>query len=328
MKCFCPLSVNPDTNIFKNINSGIFNPFTTNIKQNQSNFHNIKPGQNFGIWNKYQNLYNQIISHDKKSLNAIQNKKQDIFECKPFLSEIKIMVNDDADVEKDKNNSINSENNKDKEVMLLNNKRKKEKIYEINKCPSQSTNNESFSKKSSRGRKKKIENIKGKHTKFTSDNIMRKIKCHFFNYINDSLNKNLIDKNQIFFKLNNFVNENLKKDYNIILMKQTIKEIYLKYPISNKYKKYEKDINKNLIERVYSENKEIEVIKILDKTYIEIFNKLMEIELEKFCNEILEKDEKNGLLKEDSVDYLKNIKDLCINYEKWFSSKKGRKENK
>ena len=328
MKCFLPLSGNQNSNIFQKMNSSVFNPITNNIRQNSSNFLNTLPLQNIGIWNKYQNLYKQIISQDKKILNTAQNKKQNTFDSKPFLSEIKIIVNDDSNTEKGKNNSINNEDNKEKENMLLNIKRRREKIYEIHKCYSQSINNESFSKKSSRGRKKKIENIKGKHTKFTSDNIIRKIKCHFFNYINDSLNKNLVDKKQIFFKLDNFVNENLKKDYNINLMKQTIKEIYLKSPISNKYKKYEKDVNKNLIEKVYSEKKETEVIKILDNTYIQIFNQLMENELEKFCNEIVKKDEKNGLPKDDAVDYLNNIKELCINYENWFQAKKGRKEKK
>ena len=328
MKCFYPLSSNQNSNIFQKVNSSVFNPITTNIRQNHSNFLNTISGQNFGIWNKYQNLYHQIISQGKKILNTDQNKKQNTFECKPFLSEIKIIVNDDSNIEKGKNNTFNNEDNKDNDNLLLNKKRKREKIYEIHKCYSQSTNNESFSKKSSRGRKKKIENIKGKHTKFTADNIMRKIKCHFFNYINETLNRNLNDKKQVFFKLDNFVNENLKKDYNINLMKQTIKDIYLKSPISNKYKKYEKDINKNLIEKVYSENKEAEVMKILNNTYIQIFNKLMENELENFCNEIVKKDEKNGLSKEDAVDYLKNIKELCINYENWFDAKKGRKEKK
>ena len=44
--------------------------------------------------------------------------------------------------------------------------------------------------------------------------------------------------------------------------------------------------------------------------------------------EILEKEEKNGLPKIDSDNYLKEIKNLCENYEKWFLNKKGRKEKK
>ena len=55
-------------------------------------------------------------------------------------------------------------------------KNKKRDVFEINK--STSTNNESINNKSNRGRKKKEVIEKGNHTKFTDDNMMRKIKCH------------------------------------------------------------------------------------------------------------------------------------------------------
>ena len=67
------------------------------------------------------------------------------------------------------------------------------------------------------GRKKKAEMFKGNHTKFTDDNVIRKIKCHFLNFINNTLNKSLLNKKDTFLKLDNFVNDNLKKDYNRIL---------------------------------------------------------------------------------------------------------------
>ena len=76
----------------------------------------------------------------------------------------------------------------------------------------------------------------------------------------------------------------------------------------------EKDTNKKLIERIYLENNEIEAIKILDKTYIEVFNSLIKNDLDNFCEEILEKETKNGLTQSDSANYLKEIKNLCQNY--------------
>ena len=42
------------------------------------------------------------------------------------------------------------------------------------------------------GRKKKEEKEKGNHTKYSEDNIMRKIKSHFFNKFNILLNKSII----------------------------------------------------------------------------------------------------------------------------------------
>lgn len=67
-------------------------------------------------------------------------------------------------------------------------------------------------------------------------------------------------------------------------------------------------------------------MKILDKSYIETFNSLIENNLDNFCNEILKKDEKNGLDKMDINNYFNEIKNLCINYENWFQNKRGRKE--
>ena len=40
----------------------------------------------------------------------------------------------------------------------------------------------------------------------------------------------------------------------------------------------------------------------------------------------MKKDEKNGLSQTEAIDYLKNIKHLCLNYESWFIEKKGRRE--
>ena len=41
----------------------------------------------------------------------------------------------------------------------------------------------SINNKTNRGRKKKDVIEKGNHTKFTDDNMMRKIKCHFLNHL-------------------------------------------------------------------------------------------------------------------------------------------------
>ena len=166
------------------------------------------------------------------------------------------------------------------------------------------------------GRKKKAEMLKGNNNKFTDDNVIRKIKCHFLNFINNTLNKSLLNKKDTFLKLDNFVNENLKKDYNIKLMHQTIKDIYLTSKISNKYKKQSENMNKSLIDKIYSEKDEVETIKILEQTYIELFNKLKQEQLDEFCKEIIKKEVKNGLSEENANIYLTRIKYLCENYKK------------
>ena len=108
------------------------------------------------------------------------------------------------------------------------------------------------------------------------------------------------------------------------LMNKTIKDIYLNSKISNKYKNRKNDSNKELVERIYSENKETDTIKILEKEYIELFTELMENNIDKFCNEILNKEEKNGLPHEQTSFFFDKMKRLCNNYKDWFEMKRGR----
>ena len=51
------------------------------------------------------------------------------------------------------------------------------------------------------GSKAKDSNIKGKHNKFSEDNIMRKINTNVFKYINEQLNAKLKNKYFKFLKL-------------------------------------------------------------------------------------------------------------------------------
>ena len=273
-------------------------------------------------WNKYQNLYSQIILHDKTALN-IKKMKKPKTRYKTSLSDIKVIYNEASESSQTSNDDDNDKNECNELLGKKTIREKKSKdIFEISK--STSTNNESFSNKKSRGRKKKDVIEKGNHTKFTDDNMMRKIKCHFFNHINNSLNNSLTDKKLVFLKLDNLINENLKRDYNMELMNKTIKDIYLNSKISNKYKNRKNDSNKELVERIYSENKETDTIKILEKEYIELFTELMENNIDKFCNEILNKEEKNGLPHEQTSVFFDKMKRLCNNYKDWFEKKRGR----
>ena len=273
-------------------------------------------------WNKYQNLYSQIILRDKTALN-IKKMKKPKTRYKTSLSNIKVIYNEASESSQTSNDDDNDKNECNELLGKKTIREKKSKdIFEISK--STSTNNESFSNKKSRGRKKKDVIEKGNHTKFTDDNMMRKIKCHFFNHINNSLNNSLTDKKLVFLKLDNLINENLKRDYNMELMNKTIKDIYLNSKISNKYKNRKNDSNKELVERIYSENKETDTIKILEKEYIELFTELMENNIDKFCNEILNKEEKNGLPHEQTSVFFDKMKRLCNNYKDWFEKKRGR----
>ena len=326
MKINFPISCNNNSIFHKKVSS-VFNPATPTFINYSKNYSYINFFPNsFNNWNTYQNLYSKIILQDKTAINSFKNKKHNSKEYKPFLSNIKIIYNEETDSYKASN--IEENEKKDSEKLLGNKTKRKhfnvEKcdILEINKNPI--NNNESFTTTQNRGRKKKEVIEKGNHTKFTDDNMMRKIKCHFFNCVNSTLNDSLNNKSQTFLKLDNFINENLKRDYNIDLMNKTIREIYIYSKISNKYKKKSNDTNQQLVEKIYLENKENETIKILQKKYIEIFDELINDKLDEFCAEILKKEEKNGLPQEQASVFLDKMKNLCNNYKDWFEKKRGR----
>ena len=206
------------------------------------------------------------------------------------------------------------------------------------------------------GRKKKDEKEKGNHTKYSNDNIMRKIKSNFMDFCHKLLNRSIKDRNLQFLKLNSKINENLKRDYNIELFKKTIQDLYENSSISSKYRKQIKECsekNKMIIQEIYKkENEEIEAIKILKLTYGELFqifrkkianispeleDKIKDItllqsdefnDINKFFNEIREQEINKKEPLEVIEEYLNNVKYLCLTYEDWFNDKKGRNRNK
>ncbi len=180
---------------------------------------------------------------------------------------------------------------------------------------------------------------------------MRKIKSNFMSFCHELINRSLKNKNWTFVRMKSNVNEYLKRDFNIQLLNKTFRELYEETPISSRFrseKRDRKDDNKNLIHKIYLENVEIDTIKLLNLTYRELFSvftrkiKNMDPELEmkiegislletnefsniyKFFEEIEENLKKDKEPEEDIKNYLESLKNLCMNYENWFSNKKGR----
>jgi hypothetical protein len=191
-------------------------------------------------------------------------------------------------------------------------------------------NGKTYEKKTNCGRKSKESNEKGSHDKFSDDNIMRKIKSNLLNYGHKRLNNSFENKKLYFLKLSSEINENLKKDYNEKLMKTILKELYETSPISTKYRKQKIDNfdhNKQLIEKIYKEQEEIEVINRLNITYLDLLDEFKIFYLENFLNEIRE-EEKDKMPEEKIEIYIEKIKKLCLNYESWFLNKNGRNRKK
>ena len=195
-----------------------------------------------------------------------------------------------------------------------------------------------------------------RHNKFSKHNTINKINAFFINkYIIDLIKKNS-SKNDISLKKlsPNFINKLNKRNIERLL-DMKISDIFIEQDISSKYINYFKEYNKNLINKIYEEKKEIKVIKILELTFEELFiifrrklnvpndiNKLEEIKDKIKGLDLIEENNKykdvEYLIQEikskdryDS-DYIDKFKQTCLDYlgyKKWFCVKnRNRNRNK
>ena len=192
--------------------------------------------------------------------------------------------------------------------------------------------------------KRKI--INGSHARDSEDNKILKIKSYFWKNLYSFIIDSFIENNNEFLKLEISKKKNLKKKFNKDLFKMKLKDIYSNYGISKKYSKSNKDINKKLINKIYKENKEKDIIKILNLTYIEAFNifrrRIKDIkpelknkinktdfldnkkfkDFDDFLKKIREEEEDNNI--GDIEEYINDTKRLCLQFEEWFKQKIGR----
>ena len=324
------------------------NIFPNDINYNEYNNQEDNQNENYSYFIREQvnipTYEPEIPVVKNENENENEYPKDDIYEENDnFVSEIKKENNIENKLVSDYRTKISNENTKMTTKTL--GKKTKRTTNEEEK-----TNN--YKEKTSlQGRKKKEEKDKGNHTKFSEDNMMRKIKSYFLNFCHNLLNESISDKNLQFLKLNSLINENLKKEFNLNLLNTKIKDLYQFSKISSKYRKQAKefsDKNKYIIEKINEDNVEIQTIKILDLTYKELFNifrrQILDINLDLkmkikditlldnqkykninlFFDEIFRQEINKNETKENIDIYINNIKDLCMNYESWFLSKKGR----
>ena len=194
------------------------------------------------------------------------------------------------------------------------------------------------------------DNIKGsekkRQIKFNYNNIINKINAHFFNsFIIDLIKNNSIKNDVLLKKLShNFITK-LNKKNTERLLNMKISEILCEQEISSKYTNHIKNHNKNLIDKIYAEKKERNVIKIFELTFEELFiifrRKLNDSEDIKKLGEIKNKIKGLDLLENDdykdiqylikniktrrgytfSDDYIEKIKNVCLDFDKRFYAK-------
>ena len=200
------------------------------------------------------------------------------------------------------------------------------------------------------GRKKQESGEIGIHTKIFEDNIINKLKANIFNcYIRNLIKKYSINKDIELKKLRTkeFIAD-LSKFNNERLFNMKISEILREQKISTKYSTFDEFENKKIIDKIYNENIEKNVIKILELTFEELLiiyrislnasedmKKLEEIKNKIDGLDLLEEKNKcKGIenlieeLKPNHEDqYIEKVKTVCLGYKNWFNKKKERKYN-
>ena len=131
---------------------------------------------------------------------------------------------------------------------LLNKKRNREKIFSIKK---ESKEEKNKPRKIIRGRKKRSIKNNRIHNLLSEDNIVNKIKGHFFRFIRDIIEKKSQGRIK-FKKLQYKYIANLKKEQNENLLKTKMRYILSNIPISKKFKEYG---NKIIIDKIYEQKK-------------------------------------------------------------------------
>lgn len=111
----------------------------------------------------------------------------------------------------------------------------------------------------------------GIHDKYSDDNIKRKVKTHFHNFIIALLNKksnHILNKRNRFGKISSNITQNITVEFNQNLFEQKIRDIVVN--MSNKYQ--DKDKN-NIIIQYILENKgnNEELLNILNMKYKELY---------------------------------------------------------
>lgn len=180
--------------------------------------------------------------------------------------------------------------------------------------------------KSFLGRKTKGDTEEREHSKFKEDNQMRKIKSYFLKYIPDYVNSSLSFVHKRFLKIDKKVNQELKKDFNVELMDKKLKDIFIEFPICGRYSEAKNGENHNaeLIKEIYENNEETEAIEKLEQTYIQVLDCFRKNNLEKFRDDILNKEIKNGEKESRAKMYVNQLVKLLFNYESWFTDKSAR----
>ena len=112
------------------------------------------------------------------------------------------------------------------------------------------------------------------HDKTGDDNLLGKIQIHFLTFVIDFCNDALRDEykysKDYFRNINHESKRTVNFNYTMQLKNSTVKDL-LKMDISDKYSRYKKSYNKDLLEKI--ENSSPTLSELFEMSFLELFNK-------------------------------------------------------
>ena len=289
------------------------------------------------------NIVNGAIS----KINQSENENATISQFIPLIEEISARTNEQTihldnrkkvciieEIRKIlRENKIQIEKIKDDYIS----KKDRENVYyfEIKvKIPRNKGNNKEHTnkKKILIGRKRKSDNTERKHTKDNPDNIIKKCKGIFFQYIIIYVNllikeykTNKEEKIELLkLNYNKYVNK-LKKECELELFEMKLKDL-VSFEISDKYKN-SKDFNKKKMNKILKEEKDNKILMdLLNMTYgdwIDVFTLKNHPENAPLFNGLQEALE--DVAGKSDKEYFSRFVFYLFNYKNYFQNKKGRR---
>ena len=171
-------------------------------------------------------------------------------------------------------------------------------------------------------------NIKRIHNKYSNDNVRRRIKALFNNYIikllNCLLKKRFKRIRMKFMKVNSKITKDISIEYNKNLLDQKIKDIII--DISKKYQN--KDNNIKLIKFIETQQNTEEIRNILNITYKDLFNDYYLKSIKNDNQDNSYEAHKEKLLDKYGKEYLNKYIQNVENFVEFFMKGKIRKNKK
>ena len=153
----------------------------------------------------------------------------------------------------------------------------------------------------------------GKHTKYSLDNIIRKVKPRFINSALNYINAQFKNKNIKLLKIICKQSKEINRNKNILWLKNTMKNVFYE-DISKKAKNSNINYNRELIDKIYMEKNEEKVIELLNHTvsdFMKLYCSKNKIKGMKQLDEIIDELKRKG----EQEEYLNEFEIVSKDFE-------------